>query len=75
MLERQTQTWQNTGELFQGLIIARIKTALGTKIAQEGGKRADRTAGYSNHDDALRRELGFIWSPKNQNRRRAALPT
>ena len=75
LLERQTQTWQNTGEHFQGLIIARIKTGLRANIAKERGKRADRTAGYSNHDDALRWELGLIWSPKYQNRRGAALRT
>jgi len=32
---------------------------LGAKIAQERGKRAERTAGYSNDDDALRREFGI----------------
>ena len=58
-MECQTQTWQNTGERFQGLIIAWIKTALGAKIAQERGKRAERTAGYSNDDDALRQEFGI----------------
>jgi len=63
-LERQTQTWQNTGERFQGLIIAQIKTALGAKIAQERGKRAERTAGYSNDNDALRREFGIDREPE-----------
>jgi len=37
----------------------RIKTALRAKIVQERGKRAERTAGYSNDDDALRREFGI----------------
>lgn len=59
LLERQTQTWRNTGERFQGLIIQRIRTTLETKIAQERGKRVERTAGYSNDDDALRREFGI----------------
>jgi len=63
-LERQTQTWQNTGERFQGLIIERIKTALGAKIAQERGKRAERTAGYANDNDALRREFGIDREPE-----------
>ena len=30
-----------------------------TKIAQERGKRVERTAGYSNDDDALRQEFGI----------------
>ena len=63
-MERQTQTWQNTGERFQGLIIERIKTALGAKIAQERGKRAERTAGYANDNDALRREFGIDREPE-----------
>jgi len=37
---------------------------LGAKIAQERGKRAERTAGYSNDDDALRREFGINLEPK-----------
>jgi len=40
-------------------MIARINTALGGKIAQRRGKRSERTAGYSNDDDALRREFGI----------------
>ena len=34
------------------------------KIAQERGKRAERTAGYSNDDDALRREFGIDLEPE-----------
>jgi len=37
---------------------------LGAKIAQERGKRAERTAGYSNDDDALRREFGSDLKPE-----------
>jgi len=37
---------------------------LGAKIAQERGKRAERTAGYSNDDDALRREFGIDLEPE-----------
>ena len=33
-------------------------------MAQERGKRAERTAGYSNHDDALRREFGIDLGPE-----------
>jgi len=42
----------------------KIKTALGAKIAQERGKSAERTAGYSNDDDVLRREFGIDLEPK-----------
>jgi len=37
---------------------------LGAKIAHERGKRAERTAGYSNDDDALRREFGIDLEPE-----------
>jgi len=37
---------------------------LGAKIAQERGKHAERTAGYSNDDDALRREFGIDLKPE-----------
>jgi len=37
---------------------------LGAKIAQERGKRAARTAGYSNDDDALRGEFGIDLEPE-----------
>ena len=34
------------------------------KIAQERGKHAERTAGYSNDDNALRREFGIDLEPE-----------
>ena len=34
------------------------------KIAQERGKRAERTAGYSNDDNALRWEFGIDLEPE-----------
>jgi len=37
---------------------------LGAKIAQERGKRAERTAGYSNDDDALRGEFEIDLEPE-----------
>jgi len=37
---------------------------LGAKIAQERGKHAERTAGYSDDDDALRREFGIDLEPE-----------
>jgi len=58
-VERQIQTWGNTGELFLGLIIERIRTSLEARIAQEPGKHVERTAGYSNDDDSLRQEFGI----------------
>ena len=64
LLERQIQTWQNTGERFQDLIVERIRATLEAKIAQERGKRAERTAGYSNDDNALRREFGIDLEPE-----------
>jgi len=37
---------------------------LGAKIAQERGKRDERTAGYSNDYHALRREFGIDLEPE-----------
>ena len=37
---------------------------MGAKIAQERGKCAERTAGYSNDDDALRREFRIDHEPE-----------
>jgi len=37
---------------------------LGAKIAQKRGKRAERTAGYSNDDDVLGREFGIDLEPQ-----------
>ena len=37
---------------------------MGAKIAQEWGKCAERTAGYSNDDDALRREFEIDLEPE-----------
>jgi len=64
LLERQIQTWGNTGERFLGLIIERIRTSLEAKIAQDQGKHVERTAGYSNDDNALRREFGIDLEPE-----------
>ena len=64
LLERQIQTWGNTGEQFQGLIIKRIRTALQARIAQERGKWVKRMAGYSNDDEALRQEFGIDLEPE-----------
>ena len=64
LVERQIQTWGNTGEGFQGLIIERIGTALEVRMAQEWGKRVERTAGYSKDDNRLRREFGIDLEPE-----------
>ena len=37
---------------------------MGAKIAQERGNRAERTAGYSNDDDAWRREFRIDLEPE-----------
>ena len=37
---------------------------MGAKSAQARGKRAERTAGYSNDDDALRWEFGIDLEPE-----------
>ena len=37
---------------------------MGAKIAQKWGKRAERTAGYSNDDYALRREFEIDLEPE-----------
>jgi len=64
LVERQIQTWGNTGKQFRGLIIKRIRTSLETRITQERGKRVERTAGYSNYDDTLRREFAIDLKPE-----------
>jgi len=57
--ERQIQTWDGTGEVWRGRIIARIRTTLKARIEKEWGKCVERTEGYSNNEAALRREFGI----------------
>ena len=64
LLERQIQTWGNTGEQFRCLIIKRIRTALQARIAQERGKWVERMVGYSNDNEELRREFGIDLEPE-----------
>ena len=40
-------------------MIQRIRGTLEAKIARERGKQVERTAGYSNDEEALRREFGM----------------
>jgi len=44
--------------VWQRRIIQRIRTTLEARIAKERGQRVERTAGYDNDEDALRREFG-----------------
>jgi len=64
LLEREIQTWGNTGKRFWGLIIERIMTSLKARIALEGGNRVERAAGYSNDDNVLRLEFGIDLEPE-----------
>jgi len=64
LVEHQIQTWGNTGERFRGLIIKRIRCSLESRIAQEWGERVERSAGYSNDDNALRGECGIYLEPE-----------
>jgi len=64
LLERQIQILGNTGERFWGLIIECIRTFLEARIAQERGEHVERTAGYSNDDDALRWEFRIDLEPE-----------
>ena len=47
---------------------------MGAKIAQEQGKRTERTAGYSNDDDALRWEFGIDLEPEVSESARGSRP-
>jgi len=59
LLEGQIQTWYGKGEVWRGPIIDRIRTTLKARIKNERGKRVVRTEGYSNNEDALRRDFGI----------------
>ncbi|RPB02042.1 hypothetical protein L873DRAFT_1841938 [Choiromyces venosus 120613-1] len=59
LLERQLHTWANTPGDFQNMILGRIKGVLEARIVKASGMRVERTEGYSNNSDALRREFGI----------------
>jgi len=59
LVECQIQTWDGIGEVWHGRMIERIRTTLKARIKQERGKRVDITEGYSNNEEALRREVGI----------------
>ena len=55
LLERQIQSWDKTGMVWQDRIMEKIRTTMEARIAKEQGKRVKRMTGYDNHEDALRR--------------------
>ena len=59
LLQRQIQTWIGTEKFLRDRMIQRIRGTLEARIARERGKQVERTAGYSNDEEALRREFGM----------------
>jgi len=59
LLEHQIQTWDGTGEVWRGRIIEWIRTTLKARLEKERGNCVERTEGYSNDEDALRRGFGI----------------
>ena len=58
MFRRQLDTWDKSRE-FQTRIITRIRENLEEKIARESNTGVERTMGYSENLEALRREVGM----------------
>ena len=54
LLERQIQTWNGTEKVLRDHMIQRIRGTLEARIARERGKQVERTAGYTNNEEALR---------------------
>jgi len=59
LLERHIETWNGTEKVWQDHMIQRIRGTLEARNARERGKQVERTAGYSNDKEALRREFGM----------------
>jgi len=59
LLEHQIETWNGTEKVWQDRIIPLIRGTLEARIARERGQHVERTAGYSNDEEALRREFGM----------------
>ena len=59
LLEHQIETWNGTEKVWQDHMIQRIRGPLEARIASERGKQVERTAGYSNDEEALRLEFGM----------------
>ena len=63
LLERQIETWNGTEKDLRDHMIQRIRGTLEARIARERGKQVERTAGYSNDEEGLRREFGMGLGP------------
>ena len=63
LLERQIETWNGTEKVLRDHMIQRIRGTLEARIARERGKQVERTAGYSNDEEAFRREFGMGLGP------------
>ena len=59
LLERQIETWNGTEKVLRDHMIQWIRGTLEGRIARVRGKQVERTAGYSNDEEALRREFGM----------------
>ena len=59
LLERQIETWNGTEKVLRDHMIQQIRGTLEARIARERGKQVERTAGYSNDEEALRQEFGM----------------
>ena len=63
LLERQIQTWDDLDRVCHNHMIPQIRTTLEARIAKEREKQVERTAEYSNDEEALRREFGIEPAP------------
>jgi len=59
LLERQIQKCNGTRVVWCGRITERIKTILKATIENKWEERIERTEGYFNDEEALRREFGM----------------
>ena len=59
LLERQIEMWNGTEKVLRDHMIHQIRGTLEARLAREWGKQVERTAGYSNDEEALRREFGM----------------
>ena len=63
LLECQIETCNGTEKVWQDHIIQWIRGTLEARIARVWGKQVERTAGYSNDKEVLRREFGIEPGP------------
>ena len=59
LLQCQIQTWIGTEKFSRDCMIQWIRGTFDARIAREWGNQVERTAGYSNDEEALRREFGM----------------